>query len=151
MFTQATRAVPIDLLCDQRENLLRLVGMSNTRWLSVAAAVSRVLEQWSELKLHFEIAQSVERCYTARLLYDMFQDEKYYLYMLFVKPIMIEFDRVNRLFRSENPNPAKLFEGLDLLVKSMLCKIFLSEHTFPTAELEKHLFTYVLVLLVLFS
>lgn len=121
------------------ENPLRLVGMSNTRWLSVAAAVSRVLEQWNELKLHFEIAQSTERCYTARLLHDMFQDEKNYLYMVFVKPIVIEFDRVNRLFQSENPNPAKLFEDLDLLVRSMLCKIVLSEHAFPTAEWEKHL------------
>ncbi|CAN8020669.1 unnamed protein product [Ixodes persulcatus] len=121
------------------ENPLKLVGMSSTRWFSVTAAVSQVLEQWNELKLHFEIAESVERCYTARLLHGMFKDEKNNLYMLLVKPNVIEFDRVNRLFRSEKPNSSKLFEDMDLLERSMQCKTVLSEHAFPTVEWEKHL------------
>ncbi|KAH8032070.1 hypothetical protein HPB51_022910 [Rhipicephalus microplus] len=51
----------------------------------------------------------------------------------------MEFDKVNRLFQSENPDPVKLFEDLELLVKSMLLRVALKEHAFPTAEWEKHL------------
>lgn len=120
-------------------NPIRLVSIANTRWLSVAAAVNRIIDQWTELRLHFQIAQNTERCYTARLLHEMFQDEKNYLYMLFIQPIISEFDRVNRLFQSENPDPVKLFEDLDMHVRSMLFRVVLKEHACPTAEWEKHL------------
>lgn len=39
-------------------NPLKLVSMSNTRWLSVTAFISRILEQWNESKLHFEVSDS---------------------------------------------------------------------------------------------
>jgi len=35
-------------------------------------AVSRIIDQWSELKLHFDMARSKEKCYTAEMLYDMY-------------------------------------------------------------------------------
>lgn len=115
---------------------LKLISIANTRWLSVAAAVNRIIDQWSELRLHFGLVQNTERCYTARLLHEMFEDD---LYLLFAQPIIMEFDKVNRLFQSENPDPVKLFEDLELLVKSMLLRVALKEHAFPTAEWEKHL------------
>lgn len=59
--------------------------------------------------------------------------------MLFAQLIVVEFDRVNRLFQTKNPDPAKLFEDSDLLVRSMLFKIVLREHASPTADWEGHL------------
>lgn len=118
---------------------LRLVGISNTRWLSVAAAVTRALNQRVELKLHLEVTQSAERCYTAGILHEMFQDEKNYLYMLFVKPIDGEFGRVSRLFQSENLDPVTLFNDLDLLVRTMLSEVVLNEHARPFASRKRML------------
>lgn len=45
----------------------------------------------------------------------------------------------NKLFRSENPDPAKHYEGLDVLVRSVLLRVVLKEHAVPTSEGEKHL------------
>ncbi|KAL3190047.1 hypothetical protein MRX96_020374 [Rhipicephalus microplus] len=55
-----------------------------------------------------------------------------------LKPIVLEFDRVDRLFQTENRDPAKLFKNLDLLVRSMLLKVVRREHASPTADSEGH-------------
>lgn len=43
----------------------KLVGLSATRWLSIAGALQLIVDQWLELKTHFEVAKSQERCYSA--------------------------------------------------------------------------------------
>jgi hypothetical protein len=35
-------------------------------------AVTKILAQWEELKLHFQIARTPENCYGAELLYNMY-------------------------------------------------------------------------------
>ena len=41
---------------------------------------------------------SREKCYTARQLYNMFEDNKNYLYLIFLEGTLKDFSRINKLF-----------------------------------------------------
>ncbi|MGH0141764.1 UNVERIFIED_CONTAM: hypothetical protein FKN15_074651 [Acipenser sinensis] len=73
---------------DVYQTIKKIPAVCNTRWLSHYKVVDRVLDQWNELKLHFMISQDKELCYTASLLYKMYNDKVLYLYML--KVLFIE-------------------------------------------------------------
>lgn len=83
------------------------MGVSGTRWLSIASAIRTVLDQWLELKTHFELAKATERCYTAKVLSDMLNDDINLPVLKFLGPIIDKFDRMNREFQAENPDPSK--------------------------------------------
>ncbi|XP_040072824.1 uncharacterized protein LOC120844894 [Ixodes scapularis] len=109
----------------------KLVGLSGTRWLSIAGAIRTVLDQWVELKTHFEFARTTERCYTAKVLSDMFNDDLNLLLVKFLSPIIDEFDRMNKLFQSENPDPSKLYSDLLSFVKCLMLRVVLPNHASP--------------------
>lgn len=46
---------------------LKIVQACQTRWLSIEAAVTKIVDQWVELKTHFGIARGTQNCYTAEL------------------------------------------------------------------------------------
>lgn len=98
---------------------LKIVQASNTRWLSIEVAVSRIIAQWYELKLHFEVSRSKEKCYLAEMLFNMYKDEQDLAYLLFLKPILKEIQRVNKLFESSNIDPTKLCNELSSLITSI--------------------------------
>lgn len=98
---------------------LKIIQASNTRWLSIETAVSRVIEQWYELKCHFEISRSKDKCYLAEMLYNMYKDEQNLAYLLFLKPILGEVQRVNKLFESIYIDPTKLCHELSTLISSI--------------------------------
>jgi len=51
---------------------LKILQVADTRWLSIAPAVVRILSQWTELKLHFQSYAGKDKCYKADLLYHMY-------------------------------------------------------------------------------
>lgn len=67
-------------------NPLTIPQVCNTRWISIEPAVCRILEQWIELKTLFEVARRDENCYTAEILYNMYNDPQNHLYLLYIKP-----------------------------------------------------------------
>ncbi|EEC04835.1 hypothetical protein IscW_ISCW024214, partial [Ixodes scapularis] len=75
---------------NEGEDPLKIVQACSTRWLSIERAVSRTVEQWLELKTHFEIARSSERCYNAEMLHAMYVDDINLAYLLFLKPLLTE-------------------------------------------------------------
>ncbi|XP_066950810.1 zinc finger protein 862-like [Macrobrachium rosenbergii] len=91
---------------------LKIMAPSGTRWLSIFQCVERILSQWDELKLHFQLAKSKEKCYTAEMLHQMYADPVNKLYLEFLKPILGEFNRVNKLFQGENVSCLKLFRTI---------------------------------------
>lgn len=93
---------------------LKIMAPSGTRWLSVHQCVERILCQWDELKLHFQLAKSSEKCYTADLLYQMYADPMNKLFLEFLKPVLSDFNRINKLFQSESVSCSKLFSDLNL-------------------------------------
>lgn len=103
----------------------KIVQLANTRWLSIESAISSILNQYLELKTHFEIVRNSEKCYSAELLYNMYKDEINLLYLLFLKPILNHIQQVNKAFEGNNVDPLKLLSDLVLLINSISKMIIL--------------------------
>jgi len=97
---------------------LKIVRACSTRWLSIESAVSRIIDQWLELKLHFQLARSKEKCFTAEVLYDMYCNEQNLAFFLFLRPALADVQRVNKLFESNNVDQTKL--AIDLSTSVVL-------------------------------
>lgn len=102
---------------------LKILRLSGTRWLSISACVDRIIDQFHELKLHFQIAKDEERNYTAELLYQMYTDKENKLYLVFLQPILKELNRVNKIFQAASANPLKLLSELMNLYRALLCRV----------------------------
>jgi hypothetical protein len=102
---------------------LKILKLSDTRWLSIAPCVDRVVDQFNELKLHFQLAKDQECNYTAELLFQMYSDVENRLYLVFLQPILREVNRVNKLFELESTSPVKLLDELVGLYRDILRRI----------------------------
>lgn len=110
---------------------MKIVQACETRWLSIATAVERIYSQWLELKTHFDIVRTREKCYTAEMLFSMFSDDRNLAYIKFMLPVVKDIQRVNKAFESNEADPTKLLNDLVMLVKSLVKKIVL-----PTSRVD---------------
>lgn len=118
----------------------KLIGVCATRWLSIAPALRSVLNQWAALRSHFDAMKSKERCYAARLLSEMYADEQNLLFLRFLSPIIDEFERMNKLFQCEAPDPVRLNEELISFVKALMTRVVMPGYAEPdNAEWEQHI------------
>ncbi|CAH0403162.1 unnamed protein product [Chilo suppressalis] len=97
--------------------------MCATRWISIEPAIARILAQWDELKLHFQLTQRAENCYTATLLYSMFQDQRNKLYLIYLKSVLSEVQQTLKIFESKGADPVLLLDTLKKLIESLCRKI----------------------------
>lgn len=121
---------------------LKIVQASNTRWLSVETAVVRIIDQWYELKTHFCISRTKDRCYTSEMLYTLYCDEKNIAYLLFLRPLLGEIQRVNKLFESEYADSTKLAKELIALINLFLKLVVVPTYTynpFKSPDFNSHL------------
>jgi len=102
---------------------LKILQIAATRWLSIANAVQRILQQWLELKTHFQLKRTSDKCYTAELLYNMYTDVRNELYFIFLEPILNETQSVNKAFQTNNADPAKLLNDLTILIQGLAQRI----------------------------
>lgn len=102
-----------------RNKFHKLVRLSNTRWLVRANVVKTILNQWLELKTHFNNICN-EKCYMARMLAEMYNDNQNYLYYTFLLPVLTSVNRVNLLFQSDNTDVFKVYNELYSLLLSVL-------------------------------
>ncbi|CAD6204112.1 GSCOCG00009869001-RA-CDS, partial [Cotesia congregata] len=116
----------------------KIVQACQTRWLSIHSAVDRILNQWVELKTHFEINRHE---YVAEMLFNMYSDEINLALFLFLCPILKELQRVNKAFEAQNADPCKLFQDLTTLIGFVVSKVVLQRtYTDPlTVDVEKYL------------
>lgn len=89
----------------------------------MADSIERVLQQKDALKLHFDVAAGAEHCYTARLLSEMYSDQANILYMQFLRPILLEIKRVNKIFQLETGDSLGVFRDLERLYLSTLKRV----------------------------
>lgn len=106
----------------------KIVKSCKTRWLSIEKAVFRIINQYLELKTHFETVRVSENCYTAELLYDLYKNEFNLAYLLFLHPVLKEVQLVNKAFEAQNANPLKLLNDLILLIYSIAKRITLPSY-----------------------
>lgn len=102
---------------------LKLVAPATTCWLSLSDCIIRILDQWDVLKLHFGLAAKNERCYSARMLHDMYGDDTNRLYLLFLPPILAEFAKMNRLFQHREADQYKLSMDLQTFASGLLKRV----------------------------
>lgn len=101
----------------------KIVKLSTTRWLVRLECVHTILDQWEELKLHFRIANSKERYYSADQLFGMYNDDVNKLFLQFLSSTLKGVIELNKLFQSNSVDQLKLFEDLNNLLYSFLQNI----------------------------
>lgn len=71
--------------------------------------------------------------------FEMFNDEQTFLFVQFLSTIVDEFDKLTRVFQSEDPDPSKLYADLSSFVMCLLQRVVLPAHAFPDSDWEGHL------------
>lgn len=103
----------------------KLTQLSATRWLAFHAAVDSNIKQWNALKLHFNnIAATGEKCYLARELAGMYNDETHLLYLVFLSPLLKDVTDVNIIFQANNANITKIYDDLRILLLATARRVF---------------------------
>ncbi|CAI5669915.1 unnamed protein product [Oreochromis niloticus] len=111
---EAYKAIYETIHCGEKP--LQITKVCATRWLSIEPVVSRILDQWDELRLHFAVTKSSEHCYMAEVLYSMYTDPQNILYMTFLKSVLGAFE-------GEQVDPLKLLYSLVSLIKSVSSRV----------------------------
>ena len=70
------------------------------------------------MKTHFDVTRMSERCYSAEILTKMYKDKNLAV-LLFLHPISVEVQRVNKLFEIKVVDKMKLLDDLTHLLKSI--------------------------------
>ncbi|XP_030760425.1 uncharacterized protein LOC115885480 isoform X3 [Sitophilus oryzae] len=120
---------------------LKIPKVAATRWLSIYVAVNRILEQWQELRMHFEFWKGKDKCYTSEVLFAMYSDIRNELYLLFLQPVLEEAQKVNKVFQMNENDPAKLLKSLTMLIQGLVMRIVISgcKENFLTINVRNYL------------
>lgn len=78
---------------------LKIVHACQTRWLSIESAVTRIYDQWSELKTHFSLARMQDKCYTAELLYSMYADNCNLAFFPFLNQFLLTYKKLTNYLK----------------------------------------------------
>lgn len=105
----------------EKNEPLKILSPSATRWLAIADCIERILAQYDVLKKHF--ASVPDKAYSVRLLKEMYHDERNRAYLLFLEPLLTDLKRVNKLFQGEDVDPLGVFEELQKLYKRLVARI----------------------------
>ncbi|XP_011701060.1 PREDICTED: uncharacterized protein LOC105457853, partial [Wasmannia auropunctata] len=103
----------------------KLIQLSSTRWLAWSEAVSTNIKQWLELKQHFQLASKTQddKCYTARTLANMYEDDSNLLCLLFLDGILKDVTNLNLAFQKTNADITKLYADLHMLLMLLVRRI----------------------------
>ena len=82
-----------------------------------------------------ELSSNQEVCYTVRQLSEMFKDDINFFNMIFVDPIINEYDRLNDFFQATDIGPEIMTKELDIHHKSLKQQLF-SNHGHSMALLK---------------
>ena len=105
----------------------KLLHVSATRWLSLHAAVARLIEQWNAIKLYFQGRGLEERLLSVDIINEQINDPSIYCYMHFLNYILSHITKFNLLFQRETPTIHLIHENISELYKFLLCT-FSHEH-----------------------
>ncbi len=100
----------------------KLLGIGQTRWLSLESCVSRVLEQWAALRLYFTgvVAEKKDPSYTTDSILDGLSNKYLKAQLEFLSVQLHRLNEFNTLFQSEDPVLHLLRDELHKLLKNIL-------------------------------
>lgn len=85
--------------------------------------VNTIVEHWLELKTHFACIVKKEKCYTARVLNDMFNDDSNYLYLIIIQIILQECNHLSLIFQNNFIDIGKSYDDICALYMFLARKI----------------------------
>lgn len=91
---------------------LKLVSLSDTRWLVICDCIERILARYDSLKLNFQLESEKEKSQTARMLFEMYNDDFNRLYLIFLNPVLSELKRLSKHFESNTDDPFSVYAEL---------------------------------------
>ena len=100
---------------------------STTRWLVRGKCLYNLLVNWQEFKAFFACAEQHAPAnvrYKINSINQMLKNDLIYLYIVFLTPVVQEFERMNSLFQSSGVDPEKLMREVDLHYKSLRQRVF---------------------------
>ncbi|XP_031328721.1 uncharacterized protein LOC116159845 [Photinus pyralis] len=100
------------------ETPLKILRMSDTRWISIEPAVKRILDQWETLKDHFNIVRLTD--HSADMLYQLYSKSANLVYLNFLYPILTMVQKTNKHFESQTADPTKLLNDLKQLYSTVI-------------------------------
>ena len=100
----------------------KLLGIGQTRWLSLESCVSRVLEQWDALRLYFTgvVAEKKDPYYTTDSILDGLSNKYLKAQLEFLSMQLHRLNEFNTLLQSEDPVLHLLRDELHKLLKNIL-------------------------------
>ncbi|XP_043283199.1 uncharacterized protein [Venturia canescens] len=116
------------------EDPVKIPQATGIRWLSIDTVVERILAQWQRLECHFETSRSKHSCLTADVLYKIYQDKSYFVYLKFLQPILGSVQETSRNFESKTADPTKLLSDLKMLYASIANRVVQSTALISTNE-----------------
>lgn len=98
---------------------LKLTQACATRWLSIEPAVKKILDQWVELKLHFNLTRHSEKCFAAETLHNLYLNPINEVYLLYIHSVLNNLQSLVKVFQSNNIDPSKLLNDLIMAIESL--------------------------------
>lgn len=114
----------------------KILHPSQTRWLSLANVVSRILEQWEALKLYFSDIWLSEKVVSAELIFNSLHNPFIKVYYLFLEWVLPKFTKFNAFFQSDKVVITELHDKVCLLYKELLFSFMQREYVVKT-DLER--------------
>lgn len=121
-------------ICDLKPH--KMLARGQTCWLSLESVVNRVLEQWEALVLHFKEAGKNDKLLTSENIYNWLQDHQCKIFLYFLQYILPYFNKLNKLFQSEECLISELYEGILSLYKDILSSFIKKEFLHHTETLD---------------
>ena len=120
---------------DGAQTCLKLISPCTTRWLVMADCTERVLGQYDALSAHFTIAYEKQRCFQAKVLADMYKDERNLYLLYFLHPILKSLKRLSNLFQTNCEDNIKIYQEVQsyfmALSKRVLVPAILRSNSSP--------------------
>lgn len=116
-------------MCEYREfqkfaevDIHKILHPSQTRWLSLASVVKRILEQWSALQLFFNQKWLDEHLLAVEQIHQALNDPFIKLYYLFLNFVLPKISSLNQYFQSEKVLIVNLDKAMkDAYTDFLLC------------------------------
>jgi hypothetical protein len=105
------------------KNFHNFVQISSTRWLARYNAINTILQHWDELKLHFGLIVNKEKCYSARVINEIINDNSNYLCLKIISPIVYELNKLNLLFQKNDVDIGAAYDDISNLIFLLASKI----------------------------
>ena len=99
---------------------------STTRWLVRGRLIRNLLQNWSTLKEYFgalSTSAGMDSRGKARMICEMLSDDTNHLYLMFLSPIVDDFEKTNIFFQASKADPEGMTDELDILYTSMKSRV----------------------------